>query len=100
MTTDACPHCSADLRSEPIPQKYIDEGFYAPDATHYSRKLGVEVPGLYDGILFWRCPDCRGSWHRWTDPVMRARAAPYIVTPCDLNAGSDSPVTTANGDFP
>lgn len=29
--------------------------------------IGVEIQGVYDGVLFWACPDCHGTWNRW-DP--------------------------------
>jgi hypothetical protein len=78
MTDDnTCPHCNADLQGKPIPQEYIDEGFYG-DLTHYSRRIGVEIRGVYDGMLFWQCPDCGGRWHRWTDADMRKKAEPYV----------------------
>jgi len=37
---------------------------------HDSRETtaGVEVPGFYDGILFWACEVCGRIWHRW--PMM------------------------------
>lgn len=82
--SDVCPHCDADLQGEPIPQEYIDKGYYGPPetaSTHYSRLIGVEIRGAYDGVLFWQCPDCGGRWHRHTDPVLRARAARYIDEP-------------------
>ena len=62
--SDNCPHCGADLRGDPIPQEYIDAGYYAPGTTHYRRNIGVEVPGIYDGILYWQCPDCLLAWVR------------------------------------
>lgn len=47
--------------------------------THFSRKIGVEVPGVYDGVLYWQCPDCGWRWHRWTNmPSMMAKAEPYV----------------------
>lgn len=62
-----CPHCGADLRGDPLPREYVDQGLYSPDSrTHYSRKIGIEERGVYDGILYWMCPDCGGKWHRWT----------------------------------
>lgn len=47
--------------------------------THFSRKIGCEVRGVYDGVLYWQCPDCHGTWHRWTDSEMRRKAEPYIT---------------------
>lgn len=44
-----------------------------------SRIIGVEIKGLYDGVLFWQCPDCRGRWHRWPDRhELWHRAQPYV----------------------
>ena len=59
---DVCPHCGSDQRGEEIPEQ--SRSFYG-GKTHSSRTLGIEVSGLYDGILFWACPDCGGRWHRW-----------------------------------
>ena len=107
-TTEICPHCNADLRGEPIPDKYLkhlyesdpdwDRGTntsheqqekkygegrclclpYGEGKTHFSRIIGVEIRGVYDGVLFWACPECGGTWHRWDLPDMRQRAAPYM----------------------
>lgn len=32
-----------------------------------SAAIGVEVRGLYDGILYWRCGRCRHAWHRFPE---------------------------------
>lgn len=58
---ESCPHCGADLRGEEIPTEFRRD--YR--MTHYMRTIGVEVLGVYDGVLFWACPDCRQGWHRW-----------------------------------
>jgi uncharacterized protein with PIN domain len=61
-----CPHCGADLTD------------VRDDWSGY-RTILVEIRGVYDGGLFWMCPDCEGRWHRW--PVghyLRARAERYI----------------------
>jgi len=61
-----CPHCNTDLS-------------YTYDGNTYYRTMSVEVRGVYDGGLFYQCPDCAGRWHRWIgDDVfskrMRAKA--------------------------
>lgn len=59
-----CPHCNADLDN--------------------SRTIGVEIWGVYDGVLFWRCPDCGGSWHRWSPddwPRLYKAAEKYVGAP-------------------
>ncbi len=64
---DNCPECMTDLRAGKIPQDYIDAGYYGTK-THYSRLIGYEEPGLYDGVLVWLCPDCGYSWPRFDKP--------------------------------
>lgn len=34
------------------------------DGMLYSRKIGIEVWGLYDGVCYWKCPDCGADWLR------------------------------------
>lgn len=45
--------------------------------------MGVNVPGVYDGALFWRCMFCGHEWHRFTDERMRSRAESYMNPPSD-----------------
>lgn len=70
-----CPHCETDLRDKPIPKEH--QHLYGT-STHFSRKIGIEIRGVYDGMLFWQCPNCGGRWHRFTDEYMRKKAEPYI----------------------
>lgn len=75
MTTPVtCPHCETSLQGDPIPQEYVDAGYYPPEVTHYDRTIGVEVRGVYDGVLYWACPDCGHGWPRWTDGAGRLTA--------------------------
>lgn len=79
MTSTTCPHCNADLRGSPILPEHQEH--YGGE-THYSRAVGIEVRGVYDGVLFWQCPDCHGTWHRFPeDHWLRHRAVPYITAP-------------------
>lgn len=73
-----CPHCKADLQGDPIPQQYRDEGYYG-EHTHYSKVIGHEVRGVYDGVLYWSCPECGGKWHRWPEGSIRREAAESYV---------------------
>lgn len=55
---------------------------YGGDNTHFSRLIGVEISGVYDGVLFWQCPDCGGRWHRWPEgSTLRARAELHVNPP-------------------
>jgi hypothetical protein len=79
---ETCEHCGADLRGAPIPQEHLDQGHHAPSSTHYLRTIGVELRGVYDGVLYWMCPDCGGTWHRWPEGhELRSRAAGHMRGP-------------------
>jgi hypothetical protein len=68
---DDCPGCGADLRRGP-----------APDGGFYTDTIGVQVRGVYDGVLFWQCPRCDHRWHCFPPgSPYRARAEPYVGTP-------------------
>lgn len=76
-----CPHCGVSLLGEPIPadRRVTPEQWaspdpavrfsrpYAPDQTHFRREIGYEDRDVYDGVLFWFCPDCGHAWHFWTN---------------------------------
>ena len=35
--------------------------------THLRREIGRGgLHPVYQGVLFWECPDCGGQWHRFT----------------------------------
>lgn len=59
----SCPKCNADFRGKEIPMEH--RSFYPDGLTHYSRIIGVEYPEIYDGIIAWRCPDCRSMFPRF-----------------------------------
>lgn len=49
--------------------------------------VGIEVPGVYDGILYWGCPACNFRWHHWPDGhYLRPRAEPHVINPSDFAA--------------
>jgi len=27
----------------------------------------MEIPGAYDGVLFWHCEECGHGWHHWRE---------------------------------
>lgn len=74
-----CPECGANWDDGPIYDKLREHPAYSdktdaevraiaeqygdPDG-HFSRLVGVEVRGLYDGVLYWECPDCHKQWPR------------------------------------
>lgn len=79
---ESCPHCGASMQGEPVPDEYrqhkpdhdeqvarLGRCYCLPygETTHFSRAIGHEIRGVYDGVLFWSCPDCHMAWPRWTD---------------------------------
>ena len=56
-----CPHCKTSLLGDAIP----DKDLHHYNGTHWKREIGVEMRGFYDGIAYWRCPDCDGKWGPW-----------------------------------
>lgn len=83
---DRCPKCGASMEGDPIPEGHrrhkpdhdeqvarYDRCYCLPwgDRTHFSRLIGVQINGIYDGALYWACPDCSHAWPRWTDGASR-----------------------------
>ena len=64
-----CPHCNTDLNGEKIPEE--SRGFFG-DKTHFSRLMGIE-DGSYDGVSYWRCPDCGVVWDRFTGEISKSK---------------------------
>jgi hypothetical protein len=67
---EVCPHCGSDQRGPEIPREYRREGSYGPyeesdPPQYFHRTIAVEIRGVYDGGLFYQCPDCGKAWHRW-----------------------------------
>lgn len=76
MTDERCPSCNADLLGEPIPAEH--QHHYG-ESTHYSNVIGVEVSGVYDGVLYWMCPLCNHRWHRFPEVhPLRAQAERFV----------------------
>ena len=61
--TRYCPACNADWQGDPIPEASTQH--YSPKSTHFSRLIGVEISGIYDGVHHWLCPQCHQTFPRW-----------------------------------
>ena len=53
-----CPHCGVSLLGEKIPDNIANNY----PGTHWKREIGIEVPEGYDGVYYFKCPDCEGEW--------------------------------------
>lgn len=61
---EECPKCKHDLRGESIPKN--QQSMYKTGSTHYSKLVGIEIRGGYDGVSYYQCPFCKTMWDRWT----------------------------------
>lgn len=81
-----CPKCGSDWDGGSILETFIrqrDEGseYWAGKSDQeieeemkssygapyrWGREIGIEIQGGYDGVSFWRCPDCGTDFDRWT----------------------------------
>lgn len=66
MTDNRCPHCRADLT-------------YGEPGSAQNRRIGVEIPGAFDGALYYQCPDCDGRWHALAPDNPRYELALYYI---------------------
>lgn len=40
---------------------------------------GIEVRGVYDGVLIFQCPECGNMWPRFTEGPLRDKARQVIA---------------------
>ena len=52
-----------DLSEEELEAKV--KNWYAPPYK-FSKLLGIEIMGGYDGVSYWQCPFCKTTWDRFT----------------------------------
>jgi hypothetical protein len=50
-----CPKCGADWLGGNIPK--VERKHFSPPYK-WSRVIGVEDGAIYDGVAWWKCPDC------------------------------------------
>ena len=78
-----CPVCNSNLEGglifDTFMEQYNDEAKALEAAEMYGatktegrwrREIGIEILGGYDGISYWRCPDCNAEWDRFTGKIM------------------------------
>lgn len=59
-----CPKCGSNW-----------EVINTSSGTIYSRLVGIEIRGGYDGVSYWECPDCKIRWDRWTGAEVEVKRA-------------------------
>lgn len=53
--------CFSDLSDVELADKVAES--YGDRAGHFSRLIGIEIEGRYDGVSLWQCPDCQHTWN-------------------------------------
>jgi hypothetical protein len=77
-----CPWCWTDQRADWVLADIEGVGPHPDKATApFWRTEDVRIPDVYRGVLFWRCPDCGGSWHAWPAGHRLHTAAEQYVGP-------------------
>ena len=79
---DACPYCgfglNGDLIADKLGEKVAIECYGGKD-QRWRNEIGVEVSEVYDGTLYYQCPQCSGTWHRWSpESGFQEKAEQYI----------------------
>lgn len=75
-----CPHCELSLDGGPIRQSdggRVDDDNAAQlygETRRWSKAIGVEVRGIYDGVVAWKCPHCGEEWPRFPEDDRRTIA--------------------------
>lgn len=76
-----CPECGTSWDAGPIFERFRRDPYYVgktdeqlrayikecygDENAHFSRLIGVEIRGYYDGVSMWKCPDCGKTWDRF-----------------------------------
>jgi len=64
---EICPKCRVSFRggliADSVGEKVAKENYGGQ--KYWSRKIGIEDPEVYDGISWWKCPDCEYVWNRF-----------------------------------
>lgn len=86
-----CPWCGSDQRADWVLADIEGAGRHPDKATvPFWRTIGVKVLAVYDDVLFWQCPDCGGTWHRfWFGHDLYAAAEQYVGAPEKTKATLD-----------
>lgn len=102
----SCPECMSDLKGAPMDPKHfvhdresdthkrsvethkryelkgectcLPYGDLPPEERFYSRVIGMNIQGVYDGVLIWCCPDCGHHWPRFPDGRLHVAAMKII----------------------
>lgn len=57
-------------------------GWSKENPTYFKNLVGLEIPGKYDGVSYWTCPECRNVWDRFTEEILDERSRVEILTFC------------------
>lgn len=72
---DTCPHCQCSLIGK----------------DGYQRAIGIQIWGVYDGVLYWECPDCGWAWPREFGIERRDRQSQHYVEESNARLDENEP---------
>lgn len=98
LVQEDCPRCKRSMRGPEIPAEFL----YREDGpVYYSRIIGVEIRGVFDGVAYWQCPDCGWAWHRFDETDGRwKKIDPWVKEVQDLFPNTSKPSTGEHGGTP
>lgn len=95
-----CPNCNVPWEADDtIYEHFLKQGKQPREARRIAEMygctkknpkhfginvIGVEVPGKYDGVSYWKCQSCWTMFDRWT-------MEPVVITEKELNGDLPEP---------
>ena len=78
-----CPACKTNLEGDLIFDTFMEKcngdevealkhaEMYGATKTkgRWGRQIGIEIRGGYDGVSYYKCPDCKATWDRFTGEI-------------------------------
>jgi hypothetical protein len=82
--TCTCPKCNSDWKGDDIYEYFRNSEYYKDKSDEeileiagsygwtednpktFNKLIGIEIQGEYDGVLYWKCPDCESYWGRFS----------------------------------
>jgi hypothetical protein len=57
--------------NEEVKQTALNYGHSTEHPKHFSELIGIEISEEYDGISQWQCPNCKTTWNKFTNNIIR-----------------------------
>lgn len=92
-----CFSCGFDLSYSVDTETFDDAGnSTGTERREYSHLLGIEISAIYDGILYWQCPNCNHRTNRWPEGHFLHDRAEHWIAQANLREKLDAPLHEEN----